>query len=485
MFASLNGFKENNRLEAKEAAFNLPGSIWETYSAFANTDGGVILLGVREEKDGTLFVVGLSNPEKLLKQFWDAINNPSKISRNILTNQDISIEVVEEKQVVAIAVPRASADQRPVYVGSNPFEGTYRRNGEGDYHCTQDEVKAMLRDSADETSDKTIIQELKLDSLEPDTVRRYRNALQATRPGHPWVDLPDEDFLVRIGAAVVSSEDGFVHPTRAGLLMFGKSYAITQIFPRYFLDYQERFGNERWDDRFTSDMGAWSGNIYDFWREVLPRLLSGVKKPFQMVEGYRLEDNPMMKAVREALANCLVHADYRGDCACTIVRTQTELFFSNPGTMRVDIAVALSGGVSSLRNPTLMTMFNLLNIGEKAGSGFDTIKQGLQWAALPALSLKEKYRPDRVELTVPLQAPGIRTETSSHRSEAQEKSDKLSVSERAVLAAFDSELYLTRSKVEEILGMGAGVAKQVLNSLISKGFIVREGSSRATKYRRV
>lgn len=191
----------------------------------------------------------------------------------------------------------------------------------------------------------------------------------------------------------------------------------------------------------------------------------------------------MMKAVREGFANCLVHADYQGDCPCKIVRSQTELFFSNPGTMRIDIKVALSGGVSSLRNPTLMTMFNLLNIGEKAGSGFDTIQQGLKWAQLPTLTLKERYRPDRVELTVPLQPAETQPLPVSQPSEAR-KTEGLTSSEIAVLTALDSSISITRKTAEEVLGSGSGVAKQVLNSLIEKGLVVREGSSRATKYRR-
>lgn len=60
-------YRENNQLEAKKAAGGLPGSLWETYSSFANTDGGVILLGVEERTDGSLEVTGVQDPEHLKK----------------------------------------------------------------------------------------------------------------------------------------------------------------------------------------------------------------------------------------------------------------------------------------------------------------------------------------------------------------------------------------------------------------------------------
>ena len=79
----LEKYQENNRIEAKKALGGLPKSIWETYSAFANTFGGILLLGVEELSGGQLSVAngGISSPNTLIKEFWDIINNPKKSKR--------------------------------------------------------------------------------------------------------------------------------------------------------------------------------------------------------------------------------------------------------------------------------------------------------------------------------------------------------------------------------------------------------------------
>ncbi|MGM9833408.1 MAG: helix-turn-helix domain-containing protein, partial [Candidatus Limisoma sp.] len=81
---TLNTYKENSRLEAKSAKGGFPNSIWETYSAFANTNGGVILLGVKETKDGILQPESGIDAEKLRKDFWNMVNNRQKVSANIV-----------------------------------------------------------------------------------------------------------------------------------------------------------------------------------------------------------------------------------------------------------------------------------------------------------------------------------------------------------------------------------------------------------------
>ena len=106
------------------------------------------------------------------------------------------------------------------------FKGTYRRNGEGDYHCSGDEVKAMLRDQTEDTMDMKVIDYMQLDVLNRETVHAYRNRHIAYRREHVWEQLSDEDYLERIGAAKLLRTDHLLHPTAAGLLMFGDEYKI-------------------------------------------------------------------------------------------------------------------------------------------------------------------------------------------------------------------------------------------------------------------
>jgi predicted HTH transcriptional regulator len=86
--------RENNRIEVKQAIKGLPHSIWETYSAFANTQGGLIILGAEELTDKSIKTVLLSNPDKLVPDFWNTVNNQKKISVNIL--HENNVQIVEE-----------------------------------------------------------------------------------------------------------------------------------------------------------------------------------------------------------------------------------------------------------------------------------------------------------------------------------------------------------------------------------------------------
>lgn len=143
-FDNLQQYRENNRIEAKQALGGLPESIWETYSAFANAGGGIILLGVEELEDKSLHALDLLDPQWLIDDFYTILNDPTFVSVNILTEDDVQIHEVGGKSIIAITVPPADPRCRPVYVGGDVLQGSYRRCGEGDYRCTPEEIEAML-----------------------------------------------------------------------------------------------------------------------------------------------------------------------------------------------------------------------------------------------------------------------------------------------------------------------------------------------------
>ncbi len=400
--AYLESYKEDNRIEAKTAKSDLPHSIWETYSSFCNTDGGVILLGVVENADHTLKVTGVEDAHKLQADFWNLVNNRQKISLNVLTNKMVTEHEIEGKTIVMIRIPKVDRKQRPVYVGLNPMEGTYRRDFEGDHFCTKDEVAAMYRDSSDKSLDLKVMKAMDFSVFDMDTVHRYRNRFLQFHPVHVWNDDDDEVFLRRIGAVAVCDEDMQFHPTAAGLLMFGREYDIVREFPDYFLDYQERFTlDTRWTHRMVSTSGEWSGNLYDFFFRVYPRITSDMPVPFVANGKDRIDDTELHLALREVLLNICAHADHYGRQGIVIIKSPTEITFSNPGDIRIGLKTALIGGVSDPRNVTIMKMFALVDIGERAGSGIPDFMHTWQTYVEFNPTYTITHNPERTKLTIP------------------------------------------------------------------------------------
>ena len=425
-FFNIEKYKENNRLEAKAAAVGLPKSLWATYSAFANTNGGIILLGVTEDAQHQLHVEGVNDADALVIDFWNIINNQSKISINVLNDKDVIVREFDGKKIIIISVPRAQRYDKPIYLDGNLFS-SYKRNGEGDYRCTKEVIQAMLRDASPKTQDMLVLGNMNLDVFDKDTIKRYRIRMQGIRPGHVWEALEDVDFLYRIGA-VGRDADGKLHPTAAGLLMFGYEYEIVREYPHYFLDYREKLDDDtRWSDRFVSSSGDWSGNIYDFYFRVYNRIAQSVKVPFALDGISRIDDTELHKALREALANTLINADYYGNTGVVIERNITSITMTNAGTFRIDLDEAINGGISDPRNSGLIKMFSLINIGERAGSGLPMIFKAWTGTDFAMPDITEKENPDRVCLILPVESLGEVGLTSAEcpNKNANEGSDVL------------------------------------------------------------
>ncbi|NLE26547.1 MAG: AAA family ATPase, partial [Clostridiaceae bacterium] len=394
-FFDLEALQEGFDVELKTAlgknkVGEVPGSFWETYSAMANTEGGFIILGAEETDNGVIFH-DLPDHQKVIQDIWNSLNNPNKVSVNLLQNRDIELMSIDGKNGILVRVPQASRKQRPVYIGQNPLTGTYRRNNEGDYRCPPDLVKQMLGEQANDTRDAVILEHYGFDDLDAESFRIYHRQFSIRKPDHPFNECDDREFLRQIGGWARDRQTGKEGLTLAGLLMFGKFRSILDAVPTYIVDYQEREApDNRWIDRVTID-GSWSGNLYDFYRIAMKRLTTDLKVPFQLKGDERVEETPVHEALREALVNTLIHADYSGNCSILVVKRPDLFGFRNPGLMRLPKAEAIKGGVSDCRNRNLQKMFQLIGLGEQAGSGFPKIYRNWKLQHWREPVLEERY----------------------------------------------------------------------------------------------
>ncbi|MDR0306628.1 MAG: putative DNA binding domain-containing protein [Chitinispirillales bacterium] len=476
---NLNKYREGNRLEAKKAAGGLPNSLWATYSSFANTNGGMILLGVEETNDKSLVAVGVDSPEKLISDFWNTVNSSQKVSLNILLDKHVRIENVDGKRIVIIEVPRADRAFKPVFLNEKPYAETYRRNGEGDYRCTREVVEAMIRDKGDRTQDMLVLLKMPLTVFDYDSLHRYRNRMKVTRPGHVWEELDDVEFLQKLGAIGIGEDDKW-HPTAAGLLMFGSEYEIVREYPQYFLDYQEHFDADvRWTDRITSSSGEWSGNVFDFFYKTYNKLIQNpnIKIPFKMESGRdRIDDTPVHKALREALANCLINADFYGTRGIVIRNNLDGIIMENPGDFRVSFNEALSGGVSSPRNSVIIKMFNLLDIGERSGSGVPLIYHAWKEQEWNEPTYTEQFEPDRTILRLLIKAQ-IKAPNKT-RLKRNDSNDSFALIEKSILEYLSEHPGATQIELAAAIGKSRSAVQDSIALLKEKGLLDREGAKK-------
>jgi len=402
--------RENCEIEYKTAKGGFPKAFWSTYSSFGNTNGGVVVLGVKEvNKVAVADNLTEEAVEKLKRDYWATLNDGQKVNSILTYEEDVqSYELDSGVWVLSIRIPRAEHYQKPIFLNGNPLQGTYKRRNEGDFHCTEAEVKQMMSDAnlQRSTADARILRNFTIDDIDQSSLAMFRKEFRIAKGNHAWADLTDVEFLKRIGGYRidrVSGEEGF---TLAGMLMFGKETSITdgECAPDFFVDYREHLTEiegERWSDRIYPN-GRWNANLYLFFNKVLDRLYEALPNPFRLTADgkTRLEYTSAHIAVREALANSLIHASYTQKGNIVVERWKDRIEISNPGNMLVSVKQFYIGQQSICRNTCLQRMFVALGIGEKAGSGADTIMKGWSDNDWEKPQIEEQYDPDRVRLSL-------------------------------------------------------------------------------------
>lgn len=461
----------------------LPKDFWPTYSAMANTHGGTVLLGVRETQ-GKFSVAGLENPTKVRSDLFNTLNSNEKASANLLTDADVQQVTIDGKIILVVQIPAATRKQKPVFLNGRPFNNTYRRLNDGDRHCDDEDVKRMLAEQVEDERDARILPQFGMDDIDAESLRIYRQMLRDEKPGHPYLEQSDFEFLTSLRGWRRDRQSGESGLTLAGLLMFGKWSAIQEAVPHYFVDYQERPEAKtelRWVDRLVPD-GSWTGNLFEFYRKVYRKLVADLKIPFALKDGQRQDDTPVHEALREALVNTLVHADYTGRVSVLVVKRPDMFGFRNPGGLRLPIEQVIRGGESDCRNRILHQMFLLIGLGERGGSGMPKIYSGWKSQHWRPPALQEKDEPEQTLLS--LQMADLLPESVIRLLHERfgVQFDELDQTGRLVMATAAIERVVSHTRLLEICGAHAHDLSLLLAKLVKQELLASEGRSRGTVY---
>ena len=258
------------------------------------------------------------------------------------------------------------------------------------------------------------------------------------------------------------------------------------------MDYVERLDdNPRYSDRISPLTADWSGNLYDFYTRIASRLTADVKTPFALdKEMYRIDDTPVHKAIRECLANTLVHADFYGRRGIVIEKRFRHITFANPGIFRVPLEVAISGGTSDARNDVLFTLFALVEIGEKLGTGLVQLFALWEKNGWPLPELHEQFDPERTVLTLDYndaedeavktnigpESSEKMTESSEKTAESSEKTTESSEkTSKKILNLLNQDSLMTTAVLSSILGISERAVSKQLKNLQVQGRLRRVG----------
>ncbi|MBU0952794.1 MAG: putative DNA binding domain-containing protein [Elusimicrobia bacterium] len=352
--------------EVKEAKSDLPKNIWETVSAFSNTAGGWLILGV-SKSGNTYDIMGIDNPVKIESDFLTAL-------RGDKFNKKIPVKCkkyrINNKTIFGFYIPSVSAKDKPVYF--NAVTNAFIRTGSGDQRATREEIDALYRNSSFEEKDQERTK-YTIKDLDKKSIDGYRQYFKTVNEGHHFNELSDAAFLNSLRVTIKD------RVTYGGLLLFGKDLPLAHTFSNYHIDYLEipgisyEDGPTRYTYRLTSEQ-----NIYRSFFDIYDRLSKRVDVPFKLVGPFGDNNPPQLQAIREALVNMLIHSDYYSAIVPRVRVFSDRIEFFNPGTLPKSIEDILKEGFSQPRNPIVAKAFRYIRLADTIGSGFYKMFNGWQ-----------------------------------------------------------------------------------------------------------
>ena len=351
--------------EVKEAKSEIPKNVWETVSAFANTAGGWIVFGIKQNKD-KFEIQGVQKPEKIEQDFCSILRNRSKFNKII--EFKAKKYKINSETVLAFYISQKSPRDKPIYFNSP--KNVFIRTGSGDQRATQEEIDHFHRQASFEEKDKELT-DCKLPDLDKATIRSYRNYFNQVNPGHRYIGLSDKEFLERIGVLFKGKV------TYGGLLVFGSEEKLMQKISNHRIEYLEIEGTSyedaptRYNFRISSEQ-----NLFNTFFDIYERMSKKIEVPFSISKGLRDDDPPQLQAIREALVNLLIHTDYFSQSNPRIRVFLDRYEFYNPGALPKELELILKEDFSLPRNPIVAKIFRFVKFSENIGSGFHKMITG-------------------------------------------------------------------------------------------------------------
>lgn len=454
--------------EVKEAKCELPKSIWETVSAFCNTSGGWIVLGVAQQ--GKQFeITGVVNAEKLEQDFFGVLR--SQKFNAILAPQAYKY-IIDEKTVLAFFIP--SSPQKPIYF--NTPTNTFIRCGSGDQRATHSEISAMFREQSFGIRSELVIPETHIRLLNQDSLHSYRSYMNAYNPLVAHSDYDDETFCKKLG---ITDDKGVL--TYAGLLMLGKSEVIHRHVPTFWIDYIEVPGNsvQEAQTRYTYRIPE-QENLWEYYHAIIKRLRLFAETPFRMnEEGIAVDDNSQMNVLREALVNMLMHTDHFSSIHSCIRVYTNRLEFMNAGSFPISIERLSTSMISKPRNPTIAKLFRFVKLAENAGFGIDKMKS---WKQLTGNDMAIQNEIDYVTVTFDMKG---RSENIDQGGQiggqiGGQMGGQMPKNRVEILRRIIENNYITRKELAEKVGIAPSAIQKHLEVLVNEGYIMREGKTRSS-----
>ena len=196
---------------------------------------------------------------------------------------------------------------------------------------------------------------------------------------------------------------------------------------------------------------------------------------------FRVDDTPVHQAVREALANCLVNADYYGRGGLVIIKRRGEITMSNPGNFRIELAAAKAGGLSDPRNGTMLKMFNMIDIGERAGSGIPNIFRVWHDQGWVEPTITQSMNPDRITLSLALSPTS--TDKSAIKIGDKSNSAIKSAKRQMIIEYLTDHPAAKSAEIAEYVDLKPSRVRDYLAELIAEEIVVAEGGNRNRTYR--